>query len=173
MLGVVLTALLVAIPAVVSAAPGDSATYTGSVEISVVQPVNIQRVADLRFGRIIQPSSDGTLTIGWNGSVSSSGSLDTDMTTPQVINGRGPAAFVLFGDPNRRFHVFIPKKITISNGTSTMVVDKIEKNAGPPGWSYLNATGFYPLFVGGTLNVTASQQVGSYSGTFDITVKYN
>ena len=169
----VLAILALASPATALAAPGDSHTFQGRANISIVEPVDIQRVADLRFGRIIQPTTAGTLTLDPDGTESSTGGVTANMTTPQVVNGRGPAAFAVFGDANRRFHVFVSNNIDISNGSATMRVDRFEANAGPPGFSLLDATGYYALFVGARLNVGANQQAGSYTGTFDVTVRYN
>ena len=40
------------------------------------------------------------------------------------------------------------------------------------GFARLDASGSFDLYVGGRLNVNANQQVGTYSGTFDVTVLY-
>lgn len=161
------------LPASASAAPGDKIVVTGNLKVNVVEPVDVQRVADLRFGRIARPATAGTLTIDINGNATATGGVIAAITTPQIVNGRGRAAFALFGDPNRRFHVFLSNSFTLTNGTATMQVSNLTKNAGPPGWSLLDARGYYALFVGGQLTVNANQQPGKYTGTFEVRVQYN
>ena len=98
--------LALAIPATAIAEPGNSETQSGDASASVVEPIGIQNVADLRFGRIIRPTTGGTLTIAPNGNTTETGGVAGNTNTPQITNGRGPAAFAVFGDPNRYFAVF-------------------------------------------------------------------
>lgn len=163
--------------AVAVAAPGDSETLTGETSASVVEPIGIQNVADLRFGRIIQPTTAGTLTVDPNGASTEGGGVVGNSSTPQVSNGRGRAAFAVFGDPNRFFAVFgLPTTTLVSNGSSTMVVDQFQIGTSAPTlfgtFIRLDNTGYAPVFVGGRLNVAANQQVGSYSGTYPVNVFY-
>lgn len=160
-------------PVAAVAAPGDTFTISGNGRANVVEPVDIQPVADLRFGRIVQPATAGTLTIGVDGSETSTGGVTAAMNTPQGPNGRGPAAFAVFGDANRRFLVFHSNSITLTSGTSFMTVSNLDANAGPPGFSNLDANGYYALFIGGELAVAANQPAGVYTGTFEIRVQYN
>lgn len=168
-----LAALLLAIPGLALAAPGDSDTDTGSAQASILEPIDIQKVADLRFGRIMQPVTAGTITITPEGAVSTTGGVTGNIDTPQTFPGRGPGAFGVFGEENRRFHTFVDNTITLSNGTSTMIVSKVDDNAGPPGFSTTDADGYFALLVGGTLEVAANQEPGTYSGEYDVRVLYH
>ena len=166
-----LAALLV--PASVQAAPGDSHTQSGDAEVSVVDPIGVQNVAELRFGRMIQPTTAGTLTISSAGAVTEAGGVTGNaISTPQITNGRGPGAFAVFGDPNRFFITFLPNSATVSNGTANMTVNQFQANTGIFGLRRFDNTGYSPLLVGARLNVGANQQVGSYSGTYTVTVLY-
>lgn len=172
-----LAALALTSSAVAVAAPGDSETLTGEANASVVEPIGIQNVADLRFGRIIQPTTAGTLTIAPNGASTQGGGVVGNSNTPQVTNGRGRAAFAVFGDPNRYFAVFgLPATATVSNGSATMTVDQFQFGTTAPTlfgiFPRLDATGYAPLFIGARLNVAANQDVGSYSGTYPVSVFY-
>jgi len=172
-----LAALALTSSAVAVAAPGDSETLTGEVNISVVEPIGIQNVADLRFGRIIQPTAAGTLTVDPNGASTETGGVVGNSNTPQVTNGRGRAAFAVFGDPNRYFAVFgLAASTTVSNGSATMTVDQFQVGTNAPTlfgiFIRLDGTGYAPVFIGGRLNVAANQQAGSYSGTYPVSVFY-
>jgi hypothetical protein len=165
------TALLQAAPAL--AAPGNSHTVTGNADVSVVEPIGVQPVADLRFGRTIQPTTGGTLTVTQTGAVTETGGVTGNaISTPQTVNGRGPGAFAVFGDPNRFFLLFLPNSTTVSNGTATMTVDQFRANTGIFGLQRFNNTGYAPILVGARLSIDANQQVGSYSGQYTVTVLY-
>lgn len=160
-------------PAPAQAAPGSSFILSGDAEVSVVDPIGVQNVAELRFGRIIQPTSGGTLTISSAGAVTEAGGVTGNaISTPQITNGRGTGAFAVFGDPNRFFITYLPNSTIVSNGTSNMTVDQFRANTGFFGLRRFDNTGYSPLLVGARLNVGANQQVGSYSGTYTITVLY-
>ena len=158
------------------AAPGDSFTLPGQAQARVVEPVDIQPVADLRFGRIMQPASAGTLTVRPDGTTATTGGVTGNANTPQAVNGRGPAVFALFGDPNRRFNASTTSntslQITVTSSTASMTVNQFRDNTGP-GFDQLDSNGYYALFVGARLNVNANQQVGNYTGNFLVTVRYN
>lgn len=147
------------------AAPGDSKTVTGTTNVTIAQPAQIQKVDDLRFGVIVRPLTAGIVEIDPAGSISA----NIDVST--YPGNRGPSRFLLVGDNNRRFLVFLPSRINISNGTATMRVDRFRMNA-VNGSTRFDANGRYNLYVGGRLNVGANQAVGQYSGTFDVTVVY-
>ena len=156
-----------------AAAPGDSLTVTGNGRVSIVEPVGIQPVAPLRFGRIIRPTAAGTLVVDQNSVATETGGVTGNaLSTPQLVNGRGSAAFAAFGDPNRRFVLFLPNQTNVSNGSSTMLVDQFRANTGFFGLRRFDSNGYAAIFVGARLNVSANQQVGSYSGTYDVSILY-
>ncbi len=161
----------------VSAEPGNTETVTGTTDARVVEPIGIQNVTDLRFGRIIQPTSAGTLTIAPNGAATEGGGVVGNSNTPQITNGRGRGAFAVFGDPNRYFAVFgLPASTTVSNGSATMTVDQFQIGTSSPTlfgvFIRLDGTGYSDLFMGARLNVSANQEPGSYSGTYPVSVFY-
>lgn len=139
----------------------------------MVDPIGIQSVADLRFGRLIRPTTAGTLTINQNGIATETGGvIGNAVSTPQIVNGRGSGAFAIFGDPNRLFFLRLPLRATVSNGSATMTIDLFQTNSGRFGLERMDNTGFAAMMVGARLNVGANQQVGRYSGTYPVTVLY-
>ena len=150
----------------VNAAPGDSQTVTGTAAVQVAQPARIQAVDDLRFGTIVQPPVGGIVE------VSSAGVVTANIDVSTFPLNRGPSRFLLVGENNRRFLIFLPTSIVIlSNGTSTMRVDRFRMNA-VNGSTRFDANGRYNLYIGGRLHVAALQAPGNYSGTFDVQVVY-
>ncbi len=159
--------MLALFPAAAQAEPGATNAQTdGAATAQIVGPFQIEPIADLRFGSIMQPAAAG------NVSIQSDGTVTTALTFSATSGPRGPAVFVVTGEANRRFLVQLPSPITISNGTSTMTVDQFRSNTVPPGIARFSNTGFYILNVGGRLKVNANQEPGSYTGTFDVTVLY-
>ncbi len=155
------------------AAPDDSLTFTGNGQVSIVEPVGIQPVADLRFGRIIRPTAAGTLVVDFNGVATETGGVTGNaLSTPQLVNGRDAAAFAAFGDPDRFFFLRLPNQINVNNGNSTMRIDQFRANASNRRLLRFDRNGFLAIPVGARLNVNANQQVGSYTGTYDISIVY-
>lgn len=149
------------------AAPGATNAQTdGAATAQVVGMFEIAPITDLRFGAIMQPSTNGTVTVG------SDGTVTTPLTFSNTSGPRGPASFVVRGDPNRLFVTFLPGSTAISNGTSNMTVNQFRANTVFFGLARLSSTGLYILNVGGRLSVNANQEPGSYTGTFDVTVLY-
>lgn len=166
---------LILFPGAAHAAPGDSATGTGAAEATVIERFQIVLDNDLRFGTFTRPTTAGTLSIGVNGSVTGTGGMTTTYSIPQTGSGRGPASFHLLGRRNRLVQVTLPSSFNISNGSSTMLVDNLVRNASNSGNQEvrLSNTGYFLLLVGGRLHVSPTQVGGTYSGTFDVTVIYN
>ncbi|MXP48335.1 DUF4402 domain-containing protein [Altererythrobacter luteolus] len=167
------SALALTLSAQAVAAPGDTHTLQGQARVRIIEPIGIQNVADLRFGRIMQPATAGTVSIGTDGAVTETGGAIGSTTTPQLAGGQGAGSFAVFGDPRRRFIVTVPLFATISNGTSTMLVDQFQwMDSFGFGFGRMDTNGVANLSVGARLNVGANQQVGTYSGTYDVTVLY-
>lgn len=143
----------------------DTMSVSGTSKVRVVEPVSIVNISDLRFGTMMQPIANGIVDVNPDGSVSSNLDLST------FPNGRAPARFTVLGEAQRRFIIFVPNRITISNGTSTMRVNRFRTNLNL-GFGRFDAVGSYDLYVGGRLQVNANQEPGTYSGTFEVSVLY-
>jgi hypothetical protein len=153
------------------AAPGDSTQDTGTAAAVVADPITIQRLADLRFGRFASPTTASTITVNVDGSFSASGDVASSTNMAQPAGGRGPAQFSVEQAGNRGGTVFIPGNITITNGPNSMLINSITARL-------VVISGFgrnrvYRLDLGGTLQVNANQAPGFYLGDFDVTVIYN
>jgi len=155
------------------AAPGDTDTASGVATVTLIQPPSVTAIDDLRFGRIMSLPAAGTVTIAPAGTVTST----IDLTgTPSV---RGPARFLVFGERNRHFVTTTSLGILIRNANNTpMAVTPLTFNR-PTGQGQgvgqhnrTNQSGFFDLYVGGTLQVSSNQEPGEYSGVFEVTVVF-
>jgi hypothetical protein len=151
------------------AAPSNTATFTGVAQATVAQPTRLIPLEDLRFGRFIRPITASTITLAPDGVVTATGDVVNSINMAQPPSGRGPAEYRLVGTAARFFVANIPNRIDISNGATTMRIDNITTNI-RPGRNFFDPTGNFYLFIGGRLRINANQQVGSYSGTYDVTV---
>ena len=143
---------------------GSSATATASAFAKVITPITITKTADLNFGTIISGPA-GTVTVSPAGLETASGASIVS-PNPNV----SAAQFNVTGEPSTAYSISLPSSITISNGAQTMTVDNFTTNPTPSG--LLSGLGAQSLQVGARLSVLANQAVGSYSGTFSVTVAY-
>ena len=155
-----------------NAANAGPAQASGFSQANVVTPGVIVPLTALRFGQMIRPTAAGTLAVNNSGAVTSTGGVTPSIAIIQLGTGRGPGSFGLIGSPNRQCDVTLPASITISSGAQTMTVNAFNANVNGGGKIKLDATGRATLFIGATLNVAANQVVGSYTGTYNITVAF-
>jgi len=127
----------------------------------------------LRFGTFVSPQTAGTITVSPTGTVSSTGGVSGG---PGFAVGGGEApgqgTFAVKGNANLLFMVFLPSKITLSNGTAKMQARSFTANVSGNRRASLDESGNFTLQVGATLSVGANQASGTYSGTYDVTVFY-
>lgn len=155
------------------AAPGDTTTINGTAKALVVQPPQVEAIDDLRFGTIMSPTANATVTVSHTGAVSST----LDLTGfPSV---RAPARFLVIGERNSRFLTVTSPNFLITNANgASMRVDNMTINRptnngnGPSQNPRTDQNGVFNLYVGGTLNVRANQEAGFYSGEFDVIIVF-
>ncbi|HEV7572869.1 MAG TPA: DUF4402 domain-containing protein [Thermoanaerobaculia bacterium] len=160
----ILVAIFLSLTAVVaSAQAAGSASATASAFAKVITPIAITKTADLNFGTIISGST-GTVTVSPAGVETAIGATVLN-PNPNV----SAAQFNVTGEPSTVYTITLPGTITITNGAQTMSVGGFQST---PASGVLSAGGSQALQVGATLNVGTNQAVGSYSGTFSVTVNY-
>lgn len=164
-----LTALAVlAVPLPALAAPGGSATMTGTASATIITPISIVATAPLRFGVMAQPTAAGTVTVSTAGAVSTGGGMVGNTAIAQGSAGPQAGKFRVSGEPGRQFFVTLPLAATVNRSGASMIITLFTVGAltGSP-------VGTLDIAVGGTLTVGAAQPVGTYSGTYQITASYN
>jgi len=153
--------------AALTSAPAAFAQSTGDARAVALQPLSLVNVTDLEFGTMLSGATAGTATIN--------PFTDARTTTGGVTgvsNDSSAAHFVTFGGPLQ--FIFVtrgPLPVLIRDGGSeTMNVSGLTLDGAT--FRFLNAAGVVDLRVGGTLQVGANQEPGTYRGTFEITVTY-
>ena len=160
-------AIVVSVSSFAQGNPTASATATASANI--IQPLEIVKTADLAFGNIASGTSEGTVVIATDGARTSTGGV----TLIEAGNVSNAASFDVNGLADASFTIEVPASIVIETegGAEQMTVDNFVSSLGAD--SVLNANGEATLQVGATLNVSAQQAAGLYSGSFDVIVAYN
>lgn len=146
-----------------------SATVTATASANIIQPIEIAKISDLAFGNIVSGSADGTVIIAVDGSRTATGGvalIDAGSVSTAAI-------FDITGFADASFSIEVPASIIIetAGGANQMTVNNFVSNLGLD--AILDENGEAKLQVGATLNVSAQQPAGMYSGTFDVIVAYN
>lgn len=153
-------------------------TARATAQATIVEPLGLVKVQDLRFGRIAASATAGTVTVNADtGACTASGGVI-------ATGGRGFGQFAGQGTKKFIVRVQIPASVTLTGPAgSTMVVGAIVLGAAPD-LAYLGVTGGTPRYqisssngiftfrLGGRLGIAANQRPGQYSGTYSVTVQY-
>lgn len=143
-----------------------AATAAALVDVRVLLTMSINTLRGLSFGEASSSATPGTITVQPDSTVVASGGVTVGNSNA------GAATFQLSGQPNMAFTVTLPTAVQLiePNG-NTMMVNGFQSQ--PSGAGQLDGNGAVALNVGGTLEVGAMQQPGSYTGLMDVSVSYN
>lgn len=161
---------MVATPGAAQVEPGVSASGHGEAQATLLEGISVAEGENLRFGPLISPKSNGTLTVDSTGAVVSTAgiSLEANIAAPGT---RGPASFDLVGSPDRIVSIQLPDTVNLTSGAVSMRIDGLAGNHEQTTVK-LDNSGYFKLLVGGRLNVAAGQPSGLYKGSFEVTVLY-
>ena len=163
---IILAAALVALSAgTAQAATGNAASTTGSANATVITSLKIAHTAGagLAFGTF-SAGTGGTIVVSQTGAGSVTGDVGLMTTSSNAADG-----FTRTGDTTRSFAVTTSTGNTVTTGGTTPSTMAFAVSA--PATATL-AAGAYSLKVGGTLAVASAQPVGSYTGTYTVTIAY-
>ena len=143
-----------------------AATATANSEATVVPAIAIAKDRDLDFGQVVAGGTSGTVTMSTAGVRTVSGG-----TTLGNPGNKGPAIFLVTGQPGAGYGIILPDPIDLLNGGPSMLVDNFTST--PSGSGIMSGAGEQSVNVGAVLHVGANQPPGTYTNTFDVTVAYN
>lgn len=147
--------------------PVQAATTIATVEANIIITIGMTTRNGLVFGDISAGATAGTVVLDPSGARTATGGTSINTTT-----AGSPATFDVQGIPNASFSITLPASVILSDTASHMMtVDNFASSPTPSG--VLDGSGQQALFVGATLNVSANQAFGSYSGQMSVTVDYN
>jgi hypothetical protein len=179
-------AALVSAPAIARNTP---VSVTASARATVVTPLSVVRVQDMKFGRIVPRPLPGTVTVDQiTGACVVTGPI-LEVGTCQY------AQFAGMGSKNMNARITLTNSTNLTGPGVPMVLDQItlgtnntisltgNPNANGRGvgltkggngekYQITTASGIYLLNIGGRLTVNANQAPGVYNGTISISVQY-
>lgn len=144
-----------------------AATTTATVEVNVVSTINLVAQNGIVFGDVSSSSSAGTITIGTDGSRTTTGGASVNTNTAGT-----PALYEVSGDPDAFYSITLPNSIVLTSAAgNNMTVSNF--NSVPAVSGQLDASGRQDMNIGATLGVGSFQPFGSYSGIMATTIEYN
>ncbi len=164
-------------------------TTTARARATVVAPLSVVWVQDLKFGRIVPRPQAGTVTVD---------QITGACTVTGPILEVGKCQFAQFagmGSKNMNARISLTNSTSLTGPGQAMVLDRItlgtnstisfagNANANGRGvgltkggngerYSITTNSGIYLLNIGGRLTVNANQAPGIYNGTITISVQY-
>ncbi len=142
-----------------------AASANSNADAEVIAPIGISNTTGLNFGRIAPTGVAGTVVLD---TADTRTQTNVDLVSGGTVTS---AVFAVTGEASEAYAITLPASATIISGANNMTVDTFTHDAG--GSPALDGTGNDGFNVGATLNVGAAQAVGSYTGTFAVTVNYN
>jgi hypothetical protein len=166
-LAAVAATLLAATPA--SAA--STSTVTAIAKGVVLKSLSLTWASDLDFGVVAgDPSNPGTVTVDANTGVRS--------TTGAVVALAGAftrAQFNGLGDANANVTLTLNQPAggrICTAGCAASIPAALSLDNGGSTTRTTDSNGQFTVYVGGTFNIAAAQQNGTYTGQFDLTAVY-
>ena len=171
------------------AARNTPVSATANARATVVAPLTLIKVQDLKFGRIVPRPQAGTVTVD---------QVTGACTVTGPILEVGQCQFAQFagmGTKNMGARISLTSVVNLTGPGQAMVLDQIKlgtnstitfagnANANGKGvgltkggnaerYTIVTATGIYVLNIGGRLNVNANQAPGVYNGSITVSVQY-
>ena len=144
-------------------------TIPASATAKIVTPITINKILDMSFGNIaVNPTAPGG-TVTLPASSPATRTFTGGISFPTVTDVVQAAKFTVNGEGTSAYSIAIPGTITITSGSNNMTIVPVSNPSG----SGALVGGTQDIYVGGTLTVGATQPVGVYTGTFNLTVNYN
>jgi hypothetical protein len=157
-------------------APAGTCTPTagsnGLAVASVLRPIAVTVGSNLIFGSVLRPlSGTGTVSLDTSGQRAvANGAIGLAVPTPKA------ASYTVKGEGGQLISVSIPPSFTMvrSGGSETLTVSTTNDVVTSPTLSNtLGKGGTYTFDVGGSFPLDSSVPLGTYTGTFAVTVQYN
>lgn len=150
---------------------GGSDSLVGNITAKVIRPIDIAKTADLQFGKVTRPTSGtGSLTLSPAGVASVTGTGVIRFPSPAPT----AAAFTVTGEGGQAVTVSLPSSVTMSGTAGSIVATTTATGSGSQVLSgTTGSAGTLQVKVGGTIPLSGTTGIGTFSGTLLVTVQYN
>ena len=133
----------------------------------VLAPLALSRATDLDFGTIVAGATAGTLTVP-----ADAAPVAAATGGARAIGAVAAGHFALSGEPSQAYTLAVSPSTLTLNGPSGATMSVNAFTTSPTAAATMPAGGTQTIYVGGRLNVGASQAQGTYSGILTLTVAY-
>ncbi len=137
------------------------ATATGTATVQVFETTSVVALQHLSVNHIVSGVGGGTLTIGADAKIHSSGSVS------EIAGGR-PAMFGSIGGYSR-YQIKLPvQMVVLWSGNDSLTAENFSLSHG-----IIDSADFqYAIRIGATLNLGSGQPAGNYSGVLAVLIQY-
>ncbi|MBA4747091.1 MAG: DUF4402 domain-containing protein [Sphingopyxis sp.] len=149
-----------------SAGTAHAASATGQAKARILRQITLTNTSDLQFATIISGATASTVVVSTAGAATcGSGLVCTGTTTAANfdIQGTNNAVVLVSGDTS--VTLTEPISSALMAASLDYSTNSVTLSAGP-------GTVGGSFQVGGTLNISANQAPGDYTGTFNVTADY-
>jgi|GEM_PF-163708 len=154
----------------------NSSNTSNSVNGEILIPITLTQHHSLDFGLMTVPSGVVNVTLTTTGIRNAS--IPANIGLLSLAPLPAPAAYSVSGLAYESYIITLPpdNTVTITEGANPMHVDSFSARAASSGLDgttgTLDNTGSDSFVIGATLKLLNAQPIGTYSGTFDVTVNY-
>lgn len=148
------------------------ASLAGVATATAFRPLNMTLTSNLAFGTVSRPrTGSGSVAIDpLSGARSVTGAGVQALTNPSPSK----AGYTVSGEGGQTFSIAVPTSFTMTGSGGTIIVTTSQSLAGTQALSgALGVAGGAEFNVGGSFPVNAGTGLGSYTGTFVVTVQNN
>ena len=141
-----------------------AADATGNASATVLAPLTITETTAMNFGDVSGDTNNATTVVLTTAGATSSADGAFTGGSPQA------GVFNVTGATGQSYDITLPAAaVTLTSGGNTVTVDTFTDDTAGTG----TLTGGTDTFnVGATLNLSAAQPAGAYTGTYTVTVDY-
>lgn len=154
-------------------ASGHTSDATAVASARVIAPLTITAIdPHLRFGAFATTAGGQAVTIQPDGNRIVVGAQPAGLDQADPF---GPARFVVKGEGGLSYSIALPKSavLTTGAGASPREMLQVTDFRSEPSVRGILQGGSQTLVIGATLNTVPNQTVGTYVGTFAVTVSYD
>lgn len=142
----------------------------GQARATVFRPITIGLLSDISFGIVTRPlSGSGSLSLD-----SATGDRKVTGSGVQGLSTTRLASYLVNGEGGQVFSVSVPATFEMTHPGGSITVTTNHTAGGTQTLNgAIGAGGTFQFSVGGSFPVTSVMELGSYSGTFAVSVQYN
>jgi hypothetical protein len=170
-LSVTLAALAATLAAAAPAEAASTSTATALAKGVVLKSLSLTWASDLDFGVVAaDPSNPGTVTVNAN-----TGARSTTGAVVALAGSFSRAQFNGLGDANANVTLSLSQPaggVICTAGCTASIPAALSLDNGGLTARTTDSNGQFTVYVGGTFQIAAAQQNGTYSGQFDLTAVY-